>query len=97
MAELGETSKQRHKDVGKCLANSNIDIVIGVCPETKDMLSELPKSIEQYYFENKDGLTEFLLEKLLQNGDNVLIKGAHYSSKLYQVAAELIKKGELKK
>ncbi len=97
MAELGETSKQRHKDVGKCLANSNIDIVIGVCPETKDMLSELPKSTEQYYFENKDGLTEFLLEKLLQNGDNVLIKGAHYSSKLYQVASELIKKGELKK
>ena len=94
MAELGDTSKARHIEVGKCLAESNIDIVIGVCEETKDMLAELPKETEQYYFENKEGLTDFLLEKLLKNGDTVLIKGAHYSSKLYQVVAELLKKGE---
>ena len=97
MGELGKTSKTRHHDVGKCLANSNIDVVIGVCEETKDILAELPQNVQQYYFETKDGLTEFLLEKILQDGDNVLIKGSHYASKLFQVAAELIKKGELKK
>lgn len=94
MAELGDTSKARHIDIGKCLAESNIDVVIGVCEETKDMLAQLSEKTEQYYFENKDGLADFLLEKLLKNGDTMLIKGAHYSSKLYQVAAELIKRGE---
>lgn len=94
MGELGSTTKARHHDVGKCLAENNIDIVIGVCEETKDMLAELPPSVEQYYFANKDGLTDFLLEKLLQKDDIVLIKGSHYSSKLFTVAAELIKKGE---
>ena len=94
MGELGSTTRARHHDVGKCLAENNIDIVIGVCEETKDMLAELPPSVEQYYFANKDGLTDFLLEKLLQKDDIVLIKGSHYSSKLFTVAAELIKKGE---
>ena len=97
MGELGSTTKARHHDVGKCLAENNIDIVIGVCEETKDMLAELPPSVEQYYFANKDGLIDFLLEKLLQKDDIVLIKGSHYSSKLYQVASELIKRGEIKK
>ena len=57
------------------------------------MLAQLPPSVEQYYFENKDGLDEFLLNKLLQNNDIVLIKGARYSSKLYQVTESLIKQG----
>ena len=43
---------------------------------------------------HKDGLDEFLLNKLLQNNDIVLIKGARYSSKLYQVAESLIRLGE---
>ena len=93
MAELGDTSQARHIEIGKALAASDVDVVIGVCPETKDMLSQLPAKIEQHYFENKDGLDEFLLNKLLQNNDNVLIKGARYSSKLYQVAENLIKQG----
>lgn len=97
MAELGETSKARHIEIGKCLADSNIDVVVGVCPETLDMLAQLPKDKEQYYFENKDKVVEFLLKNLLQNEDIVLIKGARYSSKLYQVTAQLLEKGELKK
>ena len=49
---------------------------------------------EQYYFENKEGLDEFLLNNLLQNNDIVLIKGARYSSKLYQVTESLVEKGK---
>jgi UDP-N-acetylmuramoyl-tripeptide--D-alanyl-D-alanine ligase len=94
MAELGDTSLAQHKDVGKLLAKTDIDIVVGVCVEMKDMLAELPADKTQYYFENKDGLAQFLLNKLLQNGDKVLIKGARYSSKLYQVTDELLKLGE---
>ena len=93
MAELGDTSKARHIEIGKLLANSSIDVVFGVCPEMKDMLAQLPANKQQYYFENKDQVADFLLNKLLQNNDTVLIKGARYSSKLYQVTEELLKKG----
>ncbi len=94
MAELGDTSLARHKEIGKVLADSSVDIVIGVCPEMRDMLAELPPQKTQFYFENKDGVAEFLLDKLLQNGETILIKGARYSSKMYQVTEELIKRGE---
>lgn len=95
MAELGETSRDRHIEIGKALAATDVDIVVGVCPEMKDMLAQLPDRTEKYYFENKEGLDEFLLNKLLQNNDIVLIKGARYSSKLYQVAESLIRQGDV--
>ena len=95
MAELGETSQARHEEVGQVLAQSNIDIVIGVCPETKDMLAQLPTDKKQYYFDTKDGVAEFLLNKLLQNGDTVLIKGARYSSQVYKITEELLKQGKM--
>ncbi len=94
MAELGDTSQARHIEIGQVVAQSNIDVVIGVCPEMKDMLAQVPDSKEKHYFENKEGLDEFLINKLLQNNDIVLIKGARYSSKLYQVAEALIEKGK---
>ncbi len=93
MAELGSVSKEKHIEIGQKVAAGDIDIAIGVCPEMKDMLSQLPDRMEKHYFENKDPVADFLLNQLLQNDDVVLIKGARYSSKMYQVAAELIKKG----
>ncbi len=93
MAELGNTSQARHKEIGEFLAKTNIDIVVGVCPEMSDMLAQLPKDKKQYYFADKTEVADFLLNKLLQNGDTVLIKGARYSSKLYQVTDELLKNG----
>ena len=93
MAELGDTSKARHEEIGRVLANSSIDVVIGVKPEMKDMLAQLPAAKEQYYFENRDGVDEFLLNNILQNNDIVLIKGARYSSEMYKVTESLIAKG----
>ena len=93
MAELGDTSQSQHIEVGKVVANTKIDIIIGICPETKDLLEQIKDERQTYYFENKDGLSDFLLNKLLQNNDIILIKGARYSSKLYQVADELLKQG----
>ena len=93
MAELGEHSKQKHIEIGKALATTNIDVVVGVSEEMKDMLACLPKRIKQFYFPSKDRLDDFLLKELLQNEDILLIKGARYSSKLYQVTEALIKKG----
>lgn len=94
MAELGDTSKQQHTEVGQAAAAAHLDIVIGICPEMKDMLAQVPDTTEKHYFENKEGLDEFLLNKVLQNNDIVLIKGARYSSKLYTIAEALIKQGK---
>lgn len=96
MAELGDTSQARHQEVGKLLADSNIDIVVGVCPEMRDMLAQLPADKLQFYFENKDGVADFLLNKLLQNGDTLFIKGARYSSQAYKIAEALIQQGTTK-
>lgn len=93
MAELGDTSKARHEEIGRVLANSSVDVVIGVKPEMKDMLAQLPAAKEQYYFENRDGVEKFLLNNILQNNDIVLIKGARYSSEMYKVTESLIAKG----
>lgn len=90
MAELGSTSVEQHIAIGKLLADTDIDVVIGVKPEMKDMLAQLPAKIQQYYFDDKEGVSDFLLNKLLQNNDILLIKGARYSSKLYQVADILL-------
>lgn len=89
MAELGDYTKEAHIRVGKALKENDIDVVIGVCQETKDMLAELAPKTEQYYFENVEGVKEFLQDKILKNGDVVLIKGSHYSSQVYKVANEL--------
>lgn len=89
MAELGDYTKEAHIRVGKALKDNQIDVVIGVCAETKDMLAELPAEVEQYYFESIDDVTEFVKDKILQDGDAILIKGSHYSSQVYKVANEL--------
>lgn len=96
MAELGVTSKTRHQEIGKILAASSVNVVVGICPEMRDMLAQLPPDKTQFYFASKDGVAEFLLNNLLQNGDIVLIKGARYSSKVYQITEELIRKGNAK-
>lgn len=94
MAELGVYSQPKHIEIGQTVAHSSVDIAVGVCPEMKDMLAQLPARIKQYYFADKEPVAAFLLNQLLQNGDVVLIKGARYSSKLYQVTNELLEKGK---
>ena len=91
MAELGDYSKQAHIEIGQVLAENNIDVVIGVCAETKDVLAQLPPTMIQKYFPTYEGITDYLKNDLLQDGDVILIKGAHYSSQVYRVAQDLIK------
>ena len=93
MSELGKHSQQFHIEVGQELAKSSINTVIGVCPETKDILEQLPNSMNKYYFENNEGLADFLLNEIIEEEDVVFIKGAHYSSRVFEVAEKLIETG----
>lgn len=94
MAELGDYTKQAHIEVGHELAANGIDVVIGVCEETQDMLAQLPESTQKFYFPSVEGVLDFLLHDVLADGDALLIKGAHYSSQVFKVAAELKQHGE---
>lgn len=89
MAELGDYTKEAHIRVGKALKENDIDVVIGVCEETKDMLSELGEKTEHYYFPSIEGVSDFLQKDVLKDGDTVLIKGSHYSSQVYKAANDL--------
>lgn len=89
MAELGDYTKEAHIRVGKALRENDIDVVIGVCEETKDMLSELSEKTEHYYFPSIEGVSDFLQKDVLKDGDIVLIKGSHYSSQVYKAANDL--------
>jgi len=89
MAELGDYTKEAHERVGVSLRENHIDVVVGVCEETKDILKELDAHTEQYYFADINGVSAFLQNDLLKDGDAVLIKGSHYSSQVYKAANEL--------
>jgi len=91
MSEIGKKSREMHVEIGKAIAGTDIDLVIGVCEETKDILAELGGK-ETHYFETSDGLDEYLLENVLRDGDAVLIKGSHYGSKLFKTAKSIIEK-----
>ncbi len=93
MAELGDKSEKEHISVGKLVAELNIDIVIGVCEETKIILEQIPDNVEKHYFETKDGLGEELYNNILRDGDALLIKGARYSSRVFEVAKYLVDNG----
>ena len=75
MLELGEFSKELHEKVGKVVAENNIDILITVGNESKNIASIAKKNgIERVYtFENnKDKL-----KKVLAVDDVVLIKASN--------------------
>lgn len=93
MAELGDTSKARHIEIGQTVEKNGIDVIIGVCEEMKDMLAQVDDAKEKHYFDNYEGLDKFLINNCLQNNDIVLIKGARYSSKMYKVSESLIEQG----
>lgn len=92
MAELGDFTKQAHINVGKALYQNNIDVVIGVCEETKDILSQLDNKTETHYFDSVDGIYETLKDDIIKDGDIILIKGSHYSSQVYKIVAKLLGK-----
>ncbi|MDR1026726.1 MAG: UDP-N-acetylmuramoyl-tripeptide--D-alanyl-D-alanine ligase [Lactobacillus sp.] len=93
MGELGAHTQEKHIEVGKAAQGTDVKVVIGVGEPAKDILAQIGDDKEQYYFENKDGLVEFLLNKVLQNNDIIFIKGSHYGSRVFEVAKELIEKG----
>jgi len=74
MGELGSTSETYHRELGRQLSESGVDVVVGVGRECRALLSELDGK-EQYGFESVDEMKP-KLDRLIKSGDAVLLKGS---------------------
>jgi UDP-N-acetylmuramoyl-tripeptide--D-alanyl-D-alanine ligase len=77
MLELGHISKDAHYDVGKWVAESNIDVLLCYGDESKNM-EKGAKDFNQksvIHFDSKDDLNKELV-KTVNKGDIVLFKGS---------------------
>jgi len=75
MGELGPTSESYHRELGRQLATSEIDVVVGVGRECRALLAELEGHKEKHGFESVDDLKPGLGD-LIKAGDAVLLKGS---------------------
>ena len=78
MFELGEYSEELHRNVGKEVANHNIDVLICAGENSKYIIEEAQKNkkIETFYFHNNEEIVEKLAQEL-RNGDVVLVKASN--------------------
>ncbi len=72
MGELGDNTRELHREVGAYAAKKEIDLVCGIGPLSK----ELADGAEGIWFETK---AEFLaaMGRIIEDGDNVLVKASH--------------------
>ena len=80
MLELGEYSKEMHKDLGDVIVNNNIDILITVGDESKEIdkrVIKLGMDKEAVVHFNKESDTYQYLSDFLKKKDVVLLKGSH--------------------
>ncbi len=75
MRELGPTSETYHRELGRQLAESPVDVVVAVGRECRALLAELGGQKENHGFESVDDLRGSL-DGLIRPGDAVLLKGS---------------------
>ena len=75
MLELGEYSKNLHEMVGEEVKNNNIDILITVGKEAKNIAQKA--NIKETYICESNLEAEKVLKKLLKKGDAVLVKASN--------------------
>lgn len=75
--ELGEISKETHSQIGKNLANHDIQKMIFFGNETKYSYEEYKKIKDNVvYFDNREKMHNYI-EKIIKPGDLILFKGSH--------------------
>jgi UDP-N-acetylmuramoyl-tripeptide--D-alanyl-D-alanine ligase len=75
MRELGPTSEAYHRELGRQLAETGIDVVVGVGHECRALLAELGGAKEKHGFESVEEMKP-TLDGLIKAGDAVLLKGS---------------------
>ncbi len=75
MLELGDASKQLHLQCGRTIAESGIDVLIGVRGHARDLV-EGAQGVKQLHFCDSSEEAGALLLGILKPGDLVLVKGS---------------------
>lgn len=75
MRELGASSESYHRQLGRQLAQSPVDVVVGVGRECRALLSELEGRQERHGFLSVEEMRGHL-GGLIRQGDAVLLKGS---------------------
>jgi UDP-N-acetylmuramoyl-tripeptide--D-alanyl-D-alanine ligase len=77
MLELGDFSKKAHSDVGKMVADNNIDYLLAYGNDAKYIVDGAKQNgmKNAFYFDNKDELSNKLFE-LAHKGDAVIFKAS---------------------
>ena len=95
MKELGELAREEHEKVGKEAAK-NFDFLVFVGPLMKKYA--FPAALKAgfseqkiFWFDKSKGVGEFVVKKLLDHDDLILIKGSQNTIFLEQVVYEIIK------
>lgn len=94
MNELGEDSREYHREVGCFAAELKPDLLITVGEKAADIAQGAQKtgSIRVLHFDSKDALYP-LLDQLLTKGDTVLVKGSR-AMEMEQVVSRILKEQE---
>lgn len=78
MLELGEKSKKSHFDLGTYLAKKNIEVVVTVGDEAKEIINGIRSKSNNTLtasFQNNDDAFEYL-KTIIKTSDNILVKGS---------------------
>ena len=96
MFELGDFSKELHEKVGHEVVENKIDILICNGENSKNIVEQAKKDgmnkDKIYYFDNKNEILK-TLGKIAKPGDIILFKASN-GMKFYELAEEIVKKGE---
>lgn len=86
--ELDNYAKDIHKEVGMSVIDNKIDVLITVGENAKETYSVCyDAGIESYHYENNDEMLKEI-DKIIDIGDTVLVKGSH-GMKLTEVVEHL--------
>jgi UDP-N-acetylmuramoyl-tripeptide--D-alanyl-D-alanine ligase len=96
MLELGVNEKEIHRQTGKDLAGSGIDLLIGIRNLAKNMIESARENgfENSLFFDDSDRAGEFLVNEI-KNGDLVLVKGSR-GVRTEKVIEKLLERYELK-
>ena len=89
MFELGEYSEELHRNVGKEVAQNDIDILICAGENSKYIIDEAKKNknLQIYFMNNNEQIVEKLTQEL-RSGDVVLVKASN-GMKFFEICQKL--------
>jgi len=86
MRELGEKSKEYHRELGRFLKSTDVPVILLIGQEVQETYYEIGKERARF-FEDKEALISYINERV-KKGDTLLVKGSR-ASKMEEIVEAL--------